>query len=212
MKDLRPAFRHYSWMAMPHSKNVPVGCDWVDGLPDGIPDAYRRSGSLTLDETAILWECCCRSPGRWVDVGGATGWTAAHMAAAGCAVETIDPMYGDPAFAARAEDNLARAGQRARVTLRPSTSEEFFAGLGADEQFSGGLVDGCHAAPHPERDAVMLASHLAPTGVILLHDGSKDAVKDAARMLQRLGFGVRQYPTTQDLLVAWRGDFDPPPS
>lgn len=210
MIDLRPAFHHYRWEPMAHSNGVLVGCDWVDWLPDStVPEVYRRNGSLTVDEVAVLHECASRLPGRWLDVGGSTGWSAAHMATAGCGVDSIDPMYAGAEFRARAEENLGAAGILQLVGLWSTTSDQFFDSR-RDTQYAGALIDGNHDRPCPENDAKNAAERLETPGVILLHDGYGAPVQDAVRALVAAGFRHRAYPSPQGLVVCWRGDFEPP--
>jgi hypothetical protein len=210
--DLRPHFKHYRWEPMPHSCGVPVGCDWADWTPAStVPEVYRRNGSLTMDEVAILYECCLRLPGRWLDIGGSTGWTAAHMASAYCVVDSIDPMYANAEFKARAVTNLKAAWVPALITMWAKTSQQFFS-LNAwlKHYVVGALIDGCHDAPRPKRDAIITEGRLETPGVILLHDAYGEPVQEAIRVLLDRGFSHRAYPTPQGLVVCWQGDFVPP--
>jgi Predicted O-methyltransferase len=211
--DLRPHFSRYRWAPMPHSKGVEVGCDWGDKPDDWELAIYKRNGSLTLDETRILFECVQRMLGSWLDVGGGTGWTAAYMAAAGArSVTSIDVMYGNAEFLDRATENLLASmtsSEIVRIRHFPGTSDEYFAAH-PDAKFAGVLVDGNHDAPIPERDALNAADRLSTPGVILFHDGFGDPVQAAVRALMRRGFLWRYYDTPQGLIACWQGLWEPP--
>jgi hypothetical protein len=78
------------------------------------------------------------------------------------------------------------------------------------ELFSGIVVDGDHGEPNPVNDAVSGASHLAQTGVILLHDFSGAPVWKAAVRLMEMGFRCKVYYTAHMVGCCWRGTFEPP--
>jgi hypothetical protein len=212
--DLRPHFKHMHWRPMSHSMGVEVGSDWADKAPDDpVFGTHKQCGVWTRDEAAILYEAARQLHGDWLDIGGHTGWTAAHIIAAGNPrVDLVDPMYANQEFAERTRENLKSFW---RVALFGSTSDEFFSFLlkdGALEEdlCAGIVIDGDHDRPHPLHDAQNAAKLLRPTGVILLHDAIGVPVQDAVAWLQDSGFRVKVYLTPHVVACCWRGEFAPP--
>jgi len=193
--DLQPYFNRVRCAPMAHS----CGHDVLTDL-----DFSTGCGFATHDEAALLFEIASANRGRWLDIGGYVGWTAAHMAEAGCKVTSIDPDYRRPDFRARAEENLASCG--AHVDLFAGTSDEFFAKNGA--VFAGVMIDGNHDAPYPERDAIN-ASRV--TNLILFHDAYGQPIRDGIRWLVRDGWNQKPYWTPHLMVVCWTGSsFHPP--
>ena len=92
---------------------------------------------------------------RFLEIGVQNGTCGAKVRA--------DEKWGvDPHPTHRAEHNYAR--------LLRSTSDAFFASTGQDQRFDVILVDGLHHADQVERDVDNALRHLAPGGVIVLHD------------------------------------------
>lgn len=210
--DLKPFFKHYRWAPMPHSQGVPVGCDWADGVPPSVPENYQQNGSWTLGEVSILFNVARQIGGKWLDIGGSTGWTAAHLAKAGCDVDSIDPMYAVWEFEERAEENLISCMVFPQVTMWPMTSTEFFATyLPAGSRYDGIIIDGCHDAPVPYEDAVNSFIHLSGRGAILFHDSRGEPVQKGARYLIDHGMEGVAYPTVHGVGLCWRGDLTVPP-
>lgn len=208
--DLRPHFKHYRWATMPHSGDIPVGCDWADKSPlDPVFGPYTQSGSWTVAETAILYAVAEQVRGQWLDIGGATGWTSAHLMHAGCIAHAIEPMYRLPEFRARATANLQSAGAFPGVLMWNATSDEFFEMINA--RFAGAVIDGDHDAPQPLKDAQNVAERLPPgSGAVLLHDARGGPVMDGVRFLAASGFKVVLYATVHGVALCWRGELVPP--
>ena len=210
--DLRPQFQHVTWRPMAHSFGVDVGSDWDDKAEDDpVFGIFKQCGFWTLDEAAILYECAQRHPGFWLDIGGHTGWTAAHiLQSAECDVTLVDPMYANPEFKQRAKDNLAGIDPE-RYALQAAPSTTFFANwIAADLRFDGVVIDGDHDRAHVLNDARNSVDHMQPTGLILLHDAVGAPVQDAVQVLQEAGFNIRVYLTPHVVTCCWLSDFTPP--
>ena len=72
------------------------------------------------------------------------------------------------------------------------------------------VIDGDHEPGMPLEDARNAAAHLAPTGVIMLHDGVGKPVREAVQWLMASGFKCRAYFTPHLVFCCWRGAFVPP--
>jgi predicted O-methyltransferase YrrM len=196
--DLRPAFPHTAELL-------------VDGhvhLHD--VDFDTECGYVSAQEARLLYAIAAsRMPGRWIELGSHTGWSAAHVAAAGWYVTAVDPRFAEPDFRRRASENLDRAGASGRVVLTASTSEERLTQSQEKRlHFSGAFVDGDHE--HPLRDAQLLLPWLSEQAVVVFHDHVGQPVRDAVAWLAEQGFHVRVYDTSREMAVCWRGGWEPP--
>ena len=211
MPDLRPYFKHYNWRVMPHSQGQLVGSDWSDKAPgDPFWDTQKNCGSWTMGEAAILYNVARLVRGRWLDIGGHTGWTAAHLLAAGCTVTAVDPEYSRGDFEQRACENLAEwTGWGAMPVLWSGLSQDFFE---RDQAlFSGIVIDGDHSAPAPLLDAVFARMRVLATGVILFHDARGEPIKQGIRHVVRFrGWHVRLYQTPHGVALCYQDGFTPP--
>jgi len=165
------------------------------------------------DEAAILYSIAARMGGRWADIGARLGWTAAHLAAAGCSVEAIDPELAQQPFFARFTRNLRQCGLLGSVTSSALTSDEYFGTHfqgGDDGELDGACIDGNHDAPHPQRDAQLAAVNLADNGVIVFHDFWGKPIRDGVDCLLGMGFKARVYDTPNGMAACWIGNFTPP--
>jgi hypothetical protein len=208
--DLRPFFKHVFWREMPHSHGVLVGSDWSDKTDDDPTfGVYRRCGFWTMDEVAILYDVARQLGGMWLDIGGHTGWTSAHLALAGCSVVAIDPMYRLQAFRDRSRENLLAAGAIG-IWRHPGTSEDYFA-TDRVTRIDGSVIDGEHTAPMPLQDAIGSAQRMKAKGAILFHDAVGAPVQDGVLWLAQQGFQKRVYPTCHGVALCWRGELEPPP-
>lgn len=203
--DLRPYFPHTVWRPMPHSLEVLVASDWADKADDdptfGI---FKRCGFWTRAEAAVLYDVARQIGGHWLDIGGHTGWTAAHLAHAGCTVVAVDPMYENDEFRTRTRQNLLAAGAGAAVVLYPGTSASLF----RDDntmRISGCVIDGDHTAPIPLQDAREALARLKERGAILLHDHAGAPVQEAAQWLVDQGLQGFEYRTCHGVALCWRG-------
>lgn len=208
--DLRPYFKHLHWRPMPHSMGVPVASDWADKtIDDPVFGLYKNCGLWTMDEAAILYNVVRQVKGNWLDIGAHTGWTAAHVLEAGGAVMALEPMLRIQGFADRINANIGTFELWESSYLR---SDEYFEIMLAKDlpSFDGVIIDGDHDRPHPMRDAVNAATHLAETGVILMHDFTGKPVREAVTWLMDHGFHCRVYWTPHMVACCWRGEFHPP--
>lgn len=198
---------------MPHSMGQPVLSDWAD-KPDDDPvfGLYKVCGFLNRDEAAILYQCAKQLGGYWLDIGAHTGWTTLHIAAGGCMVDAVEPMFANEVFRSRAIENIKRAGQGVRIRMYPQISRDFFrVNDSSTHEYDGVLIDGDHSWEHPLYDAVQSYKHLAETGVILLHDFIGGPVREAVKYLKAEGMKCRVYWSSSQLLACcWRGNFTPP--
>lgn len=208
--DLRPHFQYVTWRIMPHSKGTPVGSDFADKpANDPVFGVYRNCGFWTIEESRILFCVARYAKGYWLDVGGLTGWTAAHLAAAGCRVASLDPMYSNPEFRSRAVENLKACGLFSHVGLWAGTSDELFSRT--TRQFSGIVIDGDHSSPHPLRDVTNASTRVVPTGFILLHDADKPETEVACKYLAGTGWTIRRYNTSHGVALCYRSGSSLPP-
>jgi protein-L-isoaspartate O-methyltransferase len=203
--DLHGHFKHVLCRPMPHSNGHSVLSDFADSSDPQLT-FYQNCGFATHDEAAILWNVAFAFRGEWLDIGGHTGWTAAHLAHPGNNVIAIDPMYRVEAFKARAIENLEAVGLG--VSLYAGTSREFFEQN--QRSFDGVMIDGDHMAPHPEEDARNACAWLNERGAIIFHDAIGEPVQQGVRYLIGQGFRHRIYWTPHVVAVCWRGDFQPP--
>ncbi len=208
--DLQRHFRHAHCRVMGHSIGHDVLSDWADRRPDDpVFGLYKNCGFWTHDEAAILYQVAAQFPGLWLDIGSHTGWTTAHIAAAGRKVVAVDNMYAVPEFRLRARENLAACGFGDQVQLWPGTSAEFFA-EGEPGPFAGIVIDGAHDKPVPLNDAASASGLLEPRGVILMHDAIGEPVQQGVRYLISQGFQHRVYYTPHVVACLWRGEFTAP--
>ena len=208
--DLTPYFKHTVSRPMPHSFGHDVLSDWGDKADDDpIFGIYKRCGFWTHDEVAILYNIAKQLGGRWLDIGGHTGWTAAHVAAAGCEVHSIEPMYRGEygmEWNRRLIENFSDLnGQILPATFHAIRSDEFFAVNVPD--FKGVVIDGDHDRPHPLNDAIESANR---SNLILFHDAIGEPAQEGIRYLVEHGFNLKIYETPHVVACCWHGDFEPP--
>lgn len=200
-----PYFKHLVSRPMAHSFGHDVPSDWGDKADDDpVFGLYKRCGMWTHDEAAILYNVA-RS-GRWLDIGSHTGWTSAHMSEG--AVDCVEPMLRMHGFQERWEQNLAHCWESILGGFS-QTSQEYFERIDG-QVYDGVCIDGDHEPGKPLEDAQNSASNLAPTGVIMLHDGTGQPVREAVQWLVGEGFKCRAYFTPHLVFCCWRGDFTPP--
>lgn len=196
----------------------------------------RYCGFFTHDEAAILYNIARQIRGDWVDIGARTGWTAAHLLAAGCSVAAVEMEYYRADFIARARENLAAAynglHMRARrgagdwadwvrvrdlpgsgVYLYDRLSRNFFQDAG-EKSFDGFVIDANHERPGPMYDTVRAWAHSKLSSCFVLHDFTGPATWEAADFLIDEGYNCRVYWTPNVIALLWRGydlrTFTPP--
>lgn len=205
--DLQPQFKHTVCRVMPHSQGHDVLSDWADKPEDGgFWSQQKQCGFWTHDEAAILYNVALAIPGVWIDIGGHTGWTAAHLMAADCRVITVDPEFSRPEFTSRVRDNFATG----KLLFADSTSSEYFPRV-CTGIVNGFVIDGNHDAPHPLQDAAQAWRLVADGGVILCHDARGGPIKDAYRWLAQMhGWKIKLYHTPHGVALGYRDPFVPP--
>lgn len=143
-------------------------------FPDPIALVRDVPGWLTAEQARTLHDAVTsRGPdARVVEIGSHHGRSTIVLAAAGGRVVAVDPFpenwrYGGPGTEAAFRANLERAGVADRVELQVATSREVRA------RWSGPVdvvyVDGKHDC-WTVHDDLRWAEHLAPGGVLLVHD------------------------------------------
>ncbi len=212
--DLQPHFKHLHSRVMGHSFGHDVLSDWADKADDDpVFGIYKNCGFWTHDEAAILYNVAQRSPfdSQWADIGSHTGWTTAHIMAAGPRCPGIDPMYMNAEFIERFDDNVMESTGRLSNPFG-ETSAAFFTGkyVGTGMPRVGWCIDGDHEPGVPLADAKGAAAHLADPGVIIFHDFIGQPVREAVTWLMDQGFHCRVYLTPHMVALCWRGDFTPP--
>jgi len=208
--DLTPMFKHLESSPMPHSFGHDVPRDWADKREDDpVFGLYKKCGFWTHDEAAILYETASRLRGRWVDIGAHTGWTAAHVAQAGCAVTVVDPLLAAKEFRERFWANVKDPDVLLRLwALR---SAEVLAGNSCLAwPIDGFVIDGDHEPGEPQLDAEGSVAHLVEPGVIIFHDFIGKPVREAVQYLIRERFHCRVYWTPHVVALCWKGDFKAP--
>lgn len=202
--DLLPYFKH-------------VRFDHIGGhtfLAD--PDFDPRCGFFTPDEAAILYHVALGinaqvGGSHWLDIGARTGWTAAHIIAAGGSVVALEPEYYRKDFLGRALENINPVRDkfaRLQPVFLPSArrAKEFFEErTPGSPKFDGIVIDGNHDEPEPLHDAANGLVHAKPSAVFVIHDFLGPATWDAAKYLREQGFKCRLYWTPNVIAVCWRG-------
>jgi len=208
MPDLRPQFKHLHWRPMGHSFGVDVASDWADkSIDDPVFGPYKNCGLWTMEEAAILHNVALAVDGEEaIDIGAHTGWTMAHIEAAGYYVHAVDPCGF--AFEERFDEN----NPDTTSSLYAEPSDLYFAKHFPRRNFNPSLIciDGDHSEGKPLEDAQNAADHLADAGVIMLHDGTGRPVREAVEWLMAHGFKARAYFTPHLVFCCWRGEFTPP--
>lgn len=187
-------------------------------LRDEIPHTFyidRRApgtGFLNRDEAILLYNLARLFRGRaGLEVGCWLGWSAAHIAAAGVALDVIDPVLGDPSFRDSVAGSLASAGLSHLVTLHAASSPAAIDDLGrAGKRWSFIFVDGNHTAPYPLFDTATAIEYAEPDAAVIFHDLASPEVAQALEYLACRGWKTHVYHTAQIMGIAWRGDVTPP--
>ena len=164
-----------------------------------------------MDEAAIVYNVAKRASGRWADIGCHTGWSSMHIWA-GCddIVECVDPMLVVAEFKARFYENVGLPLEPTLCMPWLCTSQHFFELQPPHIRFKGVLIDGDHEPSKPLEDAYNAHSRLEPSGVIMLHDGTGQPVREAVQYLMDHGYHCRIYFTPHILFLCWREGFTPP--
>lgn len=207
--DIWHHFKHVHFRPQGQSFGHDVPSDWADKADDDpIFGIWKRCGSLTHDEGAILAACARQYKDYpWGDIGCNTGMSSLLIHdATKVPVTCVDYMLGLRDFWERFKLNTG-FGPR---NLWPVKSDEYF-DLEGLRAFGGFLIDGDHDRPQPLKDAQNASKHLAPDGVIVMHDLWGEPVQDAVTWLMYNGFKARIYKTPHGVAVCWRGNYFKPP-
>jgi glycosyltransferase involved in cell wall biosynthesis len=145
--------------------------------------------------------------GRALVAGAGRGWTAVHIAAAGMAIDLLDP--------ALAEDDLrADVGQALDWPERSTPSVQLSVaapGDGVPALAAAGApwrllyVDGDSPAVDAGATLAAAVPHLTVDALILLSGGENPAVAALLPGLAATGWRVGVYDTARGLAAAWRG-------
>ena len=100
---------------------------------------------------------------QYLEIGVNVGVLFLHVRAA--EKVAVDPVARIPRWKWWLHPNTALRGRFVRAT-----SDEFFAGLDPEARFDVVFVDGLHTHAQSLRDVENALRHLAPEGVVLLHD------------------------------------------
>ncbi len=178
-----------------------------------VDERFPRDGWLNRDEAHLLYHNAAPFRGRRaLQIGGALGWSACHLALAGALLDVIDPLLARPELHESVRTSLQAAGVLGAVHLHAGTSPALVEELGrAGRRWSLVLIDGGHEGDAPLRDAQACAEFAADDALILLHDLAAPAVARGLDHLRDRGWQTRIYQTMQILGVAWRGDVRPVP-
>jgi len=208
--DLQPCFQHLYARPMSYAQNHTILSDFADYSEQQEPELaiHKVCGFQTHDEAAILYQIAKSIKGTWLDIGGHTGWTSAHMSVAGCLVTALDPMYVHPLFRRRAFENLLTVHttypDSCLPMLVPFSSDEYFTCLkGRPISFDGIMIDGDHEEVSVMNDARQAACHIKDSGVIMFHDvlGSPQR---AVEYLIGCGFQAKIYFTPHMVACCWK--------
>lgn len=214
--DLTPHFKHLQSRELAgYSFGHDVLSDWGDKSPDDpVFGLYTKCGFWSHDEAAILYAIGKEKPGRWLDIGAHTGWTTAHLAAAGCRVTALEPMSALGGWQRRIEENLKAPelwdGVEEVCYLR---SDQWFETDSPfhPSRFRGVVIDGDHEWGHPKADALGAHARLEPDGVILFHDGMGGPTWEGVYALLDLGYRCHVYLTPQIVMCCYNDEYFTPP-
>src|SRR5260370_397137 len=123
----------------------------------------------------------------------------------------MDPAHEDPDLRAIVDQSLASCGVSANVRLTASRSPEGVHVLAAERGKTWNLfvIDGDHEHPAPERDVRACLPYADRDCAFVFHDLASPMVAAGFRFLQREGFNVLVYQTSQIMGIAWRGKVTP---
>jgi hypothetical protein len=201
--DLYPQFKHVASAPQPNSFGHDVITHWTDKGEDWA--MWKKCGSLTHDEAAILYNVAKAIPWDWLDIGANVGWSSEHIAVSGAHPLALEPMLVEREFVQRFWVNT-----RFTIPYAGAISRDFFKDLPETISYDGVMIDGDHGWGNPLYDAQQSTAHLKDTGVIVFHDFIGGPVQEAVVWLMDNGFKVRVYYTPFMMAVCWRGNFMPP--
>lgn len=199
--------------------------DRPDVLRD--PEFSTQCGYATEVEAKLLYMLARMLPGfKWLEIGGHTGWTAAHLLAGGAEVRSMDIEYHRDAargaeFCRRASENIRRVfpngtngytqmgGNSAEMWKHPEDFESI-------SDIGAAFIDGNHEDDYPLNDAIGCADIIGANihaekinrGMIVFHDAVGEPILRGITELANRHWNVRVFDTRQMLTVCWVGDID----
>lgn len=191
-------------------------------LRSDVPHVWRTDarspkpniGVLSVDEGALLYNAALPFCGkRGLEIGCHTGFSTAHLAAAGLRLDVIDPVLGNPAGLATVQESLNRAVPGHEVRLHAGFSPGIVAlvhGAKPRTPWSFAFIDGLHDGEAPVSDARAVEPFMAKTAAVMFHDLTCPDVAMGLRHYRDAGWQTRIYDTMQVMGLAWRGDYTPP--
>jgi hypothetical protein len=198
MIDLSPYFKH-AQLAVRQGGETSL-CD---------PELNTEHHYLSCKEADLLHRIATICSGDWLDIGSQTGWTAAHIAAAGSRVVALDPGYSDVSLKARAERNLLTAKLHNNVLLLAKSGVDFLQSM-PKARFPG-ICIGCDPETgNPLIPAPMAAAALQHDGCIFMRDYACLSTQEAVTWFRSFGFRARTWDTLHGVAVLWRGEFEIP--
>jgi len=182
----------------------------------GDPDFEPTCGFFTHDEAALLYTLGCAvtrftcGESVWLDIGARTGWTAAHLIAAGACVVALEPEYYRQPFRQRTLDNIGPVRDKyafGHAVFLPwaMRSKEYFEGDHHATRFDGFVIDGNHDEPEPLRDVENCLKYALDSAVFVIHDFLGPATWQAAEYLLEHNCRCRVYWTANAMAVCVRG-------
>jgi predicted O-methyltransferase YrrM len=169
-------------------------------------------GFITRDEAHILYNTALEFKGKnALEIGCWLGWSTAHLAAGGVALDVVDPALADPQVYASVDQSLRSAGVRSNVSLYPGYSPAKVEEIAKTENRRWSLIfiDGDHTSPAPLQDAQVAERYAADDALILFHDLASPDVAEGLNYLRDRGWNTMIYQTMQIMGVAWRGNVKP---
>jgi predicted O-methyltransferase YrrM len=169
-------------------------------------------GFVTRDEAHILYNTALEFKGKnALEIGCWLGWSTAHLAAGGVALDVVDPALADPQVYASVDQSLRSAGVRSNVSLYPGYSPAKVEEIAKTENRRWSLIfiDGDHTSPAPLQDAQVAERYAAEDALILFHDLASPDVAEGLNYLRDKGWNTMIYQTMQIMGVAWRGNVKP---
>ncbi|MFI6978931.1 protein-L-isoaspartate O-methyltransferase [Embleya sp. NPDC050154] len=172
------------------NSNAPLVVQWDDGTHTGDEPGELASSSASMPSVVadMLHELDVTGGETVLEVGTATGYTAALLAARGCRVVTIEI---DPVLAAQARANLNRTPYADAVTV--------VTGDGALGHPAGAPYDRLHITAGVRHIPPAWIDQARDGAIILMPWGTDYSPHDQALKLTRIGPGRACGPFTQPL-------------
>lgn len=199
--------------ALPFAARVPVGSGALCPHNRYADTRYPRMPFLNRDEALIVHATARRFAGRRaLEIGGWLGWASCHLAAAGVALDVLDPFLGAPDIqqsVLAALKSWATQPVRLHAGASPEGVDALATGKGASAvRWSLFLIDGGRDGNAVLHDAMAAARHAEADAIILIA-GRDAAAAEACRWLDDHGWRLRRYHTAGGITAAARGGVTP---